>query len=142
MFSEENKERLPKGAPNKLYGEPGLLDSPIIFNDPNRPYLANYPRRLMRNNYIFDASQIFPDYLTDINVLVCPSKLTDVDRDRWYRDETFAEDRIDPSIMLEPANQFVLQRLIGTRVDAECVTNQMYTYFAYPVVTEEQGLFL
>ena len=141
MFSDENRERLPKGAPNNLYGEPGLIDSPISIND-NRPFAANYPRRLMRNNYIFDAAEVYPDYLTDINVLVCPSKLSDIDRDRWYRDETFAENRIDPAIMFEPSNQLVLQRLIGTRVDAECVTNQNYTYFAYPVVTEEQGLFL
>lgn len=57
-------------------------------------------------------------------------------------DETFAEDRIDAALYDDPSNDVVIGRLQGLRPDFECVTSQMYTYFPYAIVTEEQGLFL
>jgi prepilin-type N-terminal cleavage/methylation domain-containing protein/prepilin-type processing-associated H-X9-DG protein len=139
MFADEHGGQLPPGAPNQYWGEQWA-----DYTYDNVDLSGNYPRNLIRNNYIFDAKTVYNDYLTDLRVLVCPSSLAlrTAPRDRWYVDETFAEDRIDPALLSNPANELALSRLQGLRGDCECVTNQMYTYFPYAIVTEEQGLFL
>ncbi len=139
MFANEHDGKLPAGAPNDYWGELGLSAPGDDVN-----LAGNYPRRLMRNNFIFDAREVFPDYLSDLGVLVCPSALIagGVTRDRWFMDETFAQERIDRALYEDSSNDLVISRLQGPRPDCECVTSQMYTYFPYAVVTEEQGLFL
>ena len=136
MFSNENAGRFPAGTPNQYWGE----NLPIITGDLN----GVYPFQLVRNNYIFDSREVYPDYLTDMRVLVCPSSAIgkSINRERWYMDETFAPDRIDPTVRDNPANEFVINRLLGYRPDWECVTSQMYTYFPFAITKEEHGLFL
>lgn len=139
MFADEHGGQLPAGAPNQYWGEDWVN---YIYD--NVDLSGSYPKNLIRNNYIFDAKGVYPDYLTDLRVLVCPSSLAlrTVPKDRWYMDETFAEDRIDPSLLANSGNELTLSRLQGLRGDCECVTSQMYTYFPYAIVNEEQGLFL
>jgi len=64
-------------------------------------------------------------------------------------DETFAPGNYDMSLFsqvpddpLLPDDQYWFTHLLGVQQDPECVTNQMYTYFPYALVTEENGLFL
>jgi prepilin-type N-terminal cleavage/methylation domain-containing protein/prepilin-type processing-associated H-X9-DG protein len=141
MYDGENKGKLPPGAPNNYYGEDGL-DYPPEFTQFDLD--GDYPRRLIRNNWIFDASSIIPEYLTDVNVLVCPSATDafDTTAGEWYRDVTFAEQNVDQTLYNDQRNDRVIGRLQGARPDTECVTSQMYTFLPYAVVTEEQGLFL
>lgn len=136
MFAGENNGRLPNGSPNQYWGE--VL--PVITGNLN----GIYPNQLVRNNYIFDARQVYPDYMTDIRVLICPSSAVgkSIDRERWYVDETFAPDRLDQRLLDNPDNQIVLNKLLGYRPDWECFTNQMYTYFPFAITKEEHGLFL
>ena len=89
MYAGENGGSLPNGCTNRPWGEPGL-------NILNTGYNI-YPRNLVRNNFIFDARAVFPEYLNDMRVLVCPSSIAGGtgSKERWYMDETFALDRID-----------------------------------------------
>lgn len=141
MFGNENNGRLPAGHPNGFWGERGLTTVESI----NRDFLpGDYPRRLMRNNYAFDPRDVYPDYLTDPRVLVCPSGEVQygIEDEDWYMDVTFTENQIDPALFNDRRNADPLSRLQGPRFDWECVTNQMYTYLPYAMVTEEQGIFL
>ncbi len=141
MYANENHDLFPPGSPNQLWGEE-QLPTPT----------GSYPRQLIRNNFSIDALSIFPGYLTDIKVLVCPSGLVPHggERDRWYQDETFAPENFTPQYFpgLPPSPTtndqiyWARLRLQGLRTDWECVTSQMYTYFPYAILTEEQGLFL
>lgn len=140
MFANEHAGKLPAGAPNEYWGEENVINPA----EPKQYVPGSYPVNLMRNNFIFDTGEVFPDYLDDLRVLVCPSALAGraTAKDRWFMDETFAEDRIDRTLYDDPSNDLVIGRLQGLRPDCECVTSQMYTYFPYAIVTEEQGLFL
>lgn len=136
MYANEHNGDLPSGATNRPWGESGLRFQ--------AGYFGTYARNLVRNNFIFEARQVFPDYLNDMRVLVCPSGVVGRSgaKDRWFMDETFSEEAIDRAIFENPNNTYAMMRLQGLRADPECVTNQMYTYFPYAIVTEEQGLFL
>lgn len=140
MYANENKDALPPGNPNSFWGENGLNYPPEF----DRYVMGYYPRRLMRNNYIMDATTIFPDYLNDLRILVCPSALaaSDVGDEYWFMDLTFDKDFIDPNLYADRRNDIVLGRLQGARPDCECVSNQMYTYFPYAITTTEHGIFL
>jgi len=133
MYADEHAGRMPPGHPNNYWGT--IEDNLETFTP------GVYPYNLIRNNYTLDAREIFPDYLSDLRVLVCPGYAGAVAPDRWYMDETFAMDRIDQELLIEE-NQYALSQLQGLRPDCECVTNQTYTYFPYGIVTEEQGMFL
>lgn len=138
MFANEHEDLLPPGSPNQLWGEEGTL-------------LYNYDR-LIRNNLAVDARAIWPEYLDDLKVLVCPSGLIGHGgkSERWYMDETFAPENILPQYFKniptdttgENAEYWRRVRMMGLHPDWECMTNQMYTYFPYSVITEEQGIFL
>lgn len=155
MFANEHDGRFPDGNPNAFWGDPiddlnrdarwreirnrATLD-PAEFNGDRN----DYPQNLVRNNFTFDAAQVFPDYLTDLAVLICPAAIAtrDVPRDRYFMDETFAEDRIDPTLYEDRRNDIPLTRLQGLRPDPECVTDDFYTYMPYALQTEENALFL
>lgn len=140
MFASEHNGELPPGAPNDYWG-----DRTLDWADDDTAMTPGvYSGRLMRNNFIFDASKIFPDYLQDMRVLICPSGATgrDVPGDRWYMDETFTPERIDRTLFNDERNRAALVGVMGPRADCECVTSQLYTYFPYALVTEEQGMFL
>jgi prepilin-type N-terminal cleavage/methylation domain-containing protein/prepilin-type processing-associated H-X9-DG protein len=136
MYAGENGGVLPPGATNRAWGETGL---PIGSST-----AGGYPANLVRNNFTFEARAVYPDFLADMRVLVCPSGLVGrgTPKDRWFMDETFSLDRIPADVLNNAQNSAVLARLQGLRGDCECVTNQMYTYFPYAIVTDEQGLFL
>lgn len=155
MFADEHDGRFPDGHPNDFWGDP--------MDDTQRPFRLNtlqnratqdpttfagvaddYPENLVRNNYAFNGFQMYPDYLTDLELLICPSaiSLRDVPRDLYFMDETFAEGRIDPELYTDQRNEVVLNRLQGLRPDPECVTDDFYTYLPYALETEENALFL
>ena len=141
MFANENGDKLPPGHQNNRWGQLNInyQQDNLVQANP----LIRYPRRLIRNNYIFDPPTLYPEYLTDLKVLVCPSASNAVgDIDRYYMDETFAEEKIDSTVFRNVTSQSVVGRLLGARPDVECVTSQMYTYLPYAVYTEEQALFL
>ena len=135
MYAGEHNGDLPAGASNRPWGEAGFIGV-----NPG----GGYPFNLVRNNFTFEAREMYPDYVPDLRVLVCPSGLVGRSgtRDRWFMDETFSQDRIDPAILTNTENGLALARLMGLRADCECVTSQMYVYFPYAIVTEEQGVFL
>ena len=141
LYSNEHSGNYPQGAPNNYWGETDRIVSVT-------PYVAGtntpYPRNFVRNNFIFDTREIFPDYLNDLMVLVCPSGITgrSVEKRRFYMDESFADDRIDQTLYKDTRNNLPLSRLSGLRPDWECVTDQMYLYLPYAIKTEEQGIFL
>ncbi|NUM56347.1 MAG: DUF1559 domain-containing protein [Candidatus Hydrogenedentes bacterium] len=139
MFANEHQDQLPPGAKNQLWGD-------------DEVFLYDYDR-LVRNNLAVDASAIWPDYLDEMKVLVCPSGLIghDAKIDRWYMDETFAPENITDRFFadipitdnLDDNAEFWRRiRMLGVYPDWECMTNQMYTYLPYSVMTEEQGIFL
>jgi len=143
MYANENSDLMPPGSPNQFWGDAQYIP-------PNPSF--NYSQQMIRNNYSLDARTIFPAYLDDLRVLVCPSGLAPHggEKDRWYKDETFAQEHItneyftglNPDPLDGDPEFWSRVRLLGVRPDWECVTNQMYTYFPYAIVTEEQGLFL
>ncbi len=152
MYGNENSDIIPAGHPNGYWGDPAYF----LDNNDSTYSLANY-EQLWRNNYTFDVASCFPDYLDDLMVLVCRSALAGgVKQDRWYMDETFAPENVGllldtygPDDPDDPDDLdgidddlYYLAHLRGVHQDPECVTNQMYTYFPYALVTEENGLFL
>ncbi len=149
MYANEHGDMLPPGHPNRLFGQENirLFDERITTLLP-----GEYPRRLMRNNYSFDARVLYPDYISDLEVMVCPSGATawDLERDLWFTDVTFDRRHMASHLDLNqlasanenhPGRQ-ALNRLQGARFDPECVTSQLYTYMPFAVTTEEQALFL
>jgi prepilin-type N-terminal cleavage/methylation domain-containing protein/prepilin-type processing-associated H-X9-DG protein len=134
MYANENRQTLPPGDPNKWWGE--------VDEDTQLPLYAD--SLLMRNNMMFDARAMYPHYLTDFKVLICKSgedKFAGA-TERFYLDETFAPENMDKTILEDARWVAVRSRLAKLTPDAECITNQMYTYMPYAVTTEEQGLFL
>jgi prepilin-type N-terminal cleavage/methylation domain-containing protein/prepilin-type processing-associated H-X9-DG protein len=155
MFADEHDGRYPDGNPNAFWGDPiddlqrdfrltelqnRLTQDPATFSGDE----DDYPENLVRNNFTFNGAEIFPDYITDLGVLICPSaiSLRDVPRDRYYMDETFAEGRIDRELYEDQRNEIPLTRLQGLRPDPECMTDDFYTYLPYALETEENALFL
>jgi len=135
MFAGEHNGQFPPGSPNAVWGEVDTYAG---------TYGAGvYSPQMPRNNYIFDAKGLYPDYMDQMGIMVCPSALAGrpLPKDRWYMDETFSEERIDATI-LASADPDALARVLGLRPDCECVTSQMYTYLPYAIVTERQGLYL
>ncbi|HOE66460.1 MAG TPA: prepilin-type N-terminal cleavage/methylation domain-containing protein [Candidatus Hydrogenedentes bacterium] len=131
MFADTNRGVYPPGAPNAPWGEaPAVGDA----------------RRLVRNNFICDPSALFPDYVDNFNVFHCrASERPKSDPNApWFTDVTFTRDRIHPAVAADPRNAEALSRLLGegARPDPECLTNQMYTYLPYAVITQAQGVFL
>jgi len=155
MFADENDGKLPNGNPNDFWGDP--------TDDVNRDARLNrvqtrstqnptewrggeeeYPQNLVRNNFTFDATQVFPDYMTELDVLICPSaiSLRDTQRDLYFQDVTFSEQNIDPKLYSDRSNEVALARLQGLRPDPACITSDFYTYLPYALETEENALFL
>ncbi len=138
MFADEHNGYFPPNDPNDYWGEPlgGTGDTDALA--------TYYDWQLVRNNYIFDLDEVYPDYLYDVRVATCPSSVIEAEdgRDNWYRDVTFTPEHFDSRIR-SATDRDALTGLIGPgRVDSECMTNQHYTYLAYAVVTEEHGLYL
>jgi prepilin-type processing-associated H-X9-DG protein len=134
MFANEHNDMLPAGTANTMWGE----EEPLDIED-----------QLIRNNFTFDIWSIFPDYIDNLDVLICrgvskyEAKATLPDkREWWYKDVTFTTQYAEPRVFGNPLNARALEQLFGPRRDLECVTNQLYTYLPYAVATEEQALFL
>ena len=132
MFAGEHDGKFPAGHPNHFYGEPQTLPP------------GDEESQLIRNNLTFEPRGMFPDYLNDVNVLVCPSsmqQLPDPDTD-WFIDLTFVPRYIVPSVANDPRNAELLAELSIERPDYECITSQFYVYLPYAVATEENLVFL
>jgi len=129
MYAGENNDLLPPGHPNNYWGEPDY-----IFSDD----------QLIRNNYIMDTRCVYPDYVETFKVFMCRQAMSrySIRDEYFYADLTFAPGYIDPDIDNDPRNHRKLLRIRGPHWDPECMTNQMYTYLPYAVVTEEHALFL
>lgn len=148
MFANEHNGRMPPASPNNFWGQPdvGWAEDRI-----SRP--GEYPRRLIRNNYMFDARMLYPDYLDDMRVAVCPSGRVgrQAEADNWFMDVTWERNNVDERLLNRigglnrdhPAAR-QLDTLVGqgARFDPDCFTNQMYFYLPYAVYTEEQAIFL
>ncbi len=140
MYGAENYDSLPPGHANDYWGDPKYWP---------RTHDVRDLRRLTRNNYIFAPDAVYPDYLNDLEVLVCPSgrKKFAIQPDYWYKDVTFAPENrhlLPQRFLNDQENQWELQRLYnqGLRTAPECLTSQMYTYLPYAIYTEENALYL
>lgn len=131
MYADENKEYFPPGADNAHWGEPPLLQ-------------IDWDRQLIRNNWICEPTTLFPDYLASFDVLVCPSYGASMAENnmKWFVDATFTQQHIEDVMLTDPRNEALVGDLLGERTDPECLTSQMYLYFPYAVVDEENALFL
>ncbi len=148
MFANEHDGRMPPAAPNDYWGQPNVGRGEDRVTRP-----GEYPRRLMRNNYIFNTRTLYPDYLDDIRVAVCPSGQVgrQAEQDNWYMDVTWERQNVDERLLSRirgldrdhPAARQV-ETLVGqgARFDPECFTSQMYFYLPYAVYTEQQAVFL
>lgn len=155
MFADEHDGKLPPGHPNGFWGDAEddmnrdarlriVQNRSTQGPDEWRGDATTYPKNLVRNNYIFDATQVFPDYLTELDTLICPSaiSLRDTERDVYFRDVTFSESLIDPKLYSDRSNEVALARLQGVRPDTACITSDFYTYLPYALESEENALFL
>jgi prepilin-type processing-associated H-X9-DG protein len=155
MFASENDGKMPNGDPNGFWGDPTddlnrqtnwdrvrlrLTQDPTTWTGD----ASTYPQNLVRNNFIFDISQLYPEYLRELETLICPSaiSLRDVDRNLYFKDVTFSEKFVDPKLYTDRRNEVALTRLQGLRPDPACMTNEFYTYLPYALHTEENALFL
>lgn len=135
MYSGENGGLFPPGNLNKPWGEPrGSFHSV--------PWEAHqYPR----NNYTVNPFSVYPEYLDDFQIFICPSSsiIPQDGPNSWFMDMTMTAKYLMSSESELVADASVLLRNTDSpRPDPECLSSQMYIYVPYPVVTEEQGLFL
>lgn len=155
MFADEHDGKFPNGNPNAFWGDPtedlsrdnrwNILQNRMTQEpDSWTGDATSYPQNLVRNNFMFDATQMFPDYMADFQLLICPSaiSLRDVDRDQYFQDLTFSEQYIDPNLYTDRRNEIPLNALQGLRSDPACVSSEFYTYLPYALETEENALFL
>ncbi|MCP4640316.1 MAG: type II secretion system protein [bacterium] len=146
MYANEHGDMLPPGDPNNYWGDPNYINFSLgtttgTGTDPG--YGVDHPQ-LIRNSWIFNARSVYPEYLEDLRVLVCPSSSFEdqSDPERWYMDETFAPEYINRDAFTNPEDDQAFMYLLGLTPDPECVTSQMYTYFPFAAVTEEHGVFM
>ena len=141
MYTNEHKGMYPACFPNVYWGDPATYS-----NEPRNYQLPFYGRHLIRNNYSLDARLVFPDYLTSLQVFVCPGsnlQPPEVDANTWYADVTFTAQHIYNVQTDSMTADDVRRKFEGPpRPDTECMTNQMYSYLPYAVVTNEQALWL
>jgi prepilin-type N-terminal cleavage/methylation domain-containing protein/prepilin-type processing-associated H-X9-DG protein len=130
MYADESNGDFPPATPNGRFGDFIRFDHQGF--------------QVTRNNFGVDAAVIFPDYLDDFQVFVCPSSSNFLDDElaEWYTDLTLVETYIDPVIAADPRNREVLPKLYHERPDPECMTSQHYIYLPHAVNTEENMLFL
>ncbi len=130
MYADEAGGRFPAGSRNAEYGEIRQL--------------AWLGRQLTRNNFGVDGNVLYPDYLEDFDIFVCPSSSYELDDELadWYTDLTLVESYIDPVLKADPRNLDVLPSMMGERPDPDCLTSQHYIYLPHTVATEENMLFL
>lgn len=98
----------------------------------------------IRNNFIFEAADLFPDYMPDIKVMQCrgPGWKQVGDYRGLYQDLSFNDIYLEDIMKTDPRNREMLSKYSQERSAVECVTDQMYSYFPYAIATTEQGVFL
>ena len=130
MYADESGGRYPAGSPNDYFGDIRQL--------------AWLGRQFTRNNFGVDGQELYPDYLDDFEIFVCPSSANILDDELadWYMDMTFVESYLDPVLTADPRNLDVLPSLMGERPDPDCLTSQHYIYLGHAVASEENMLFL
>lgn len=130
MYADESNGMFPPGSPNEHFGDVRQL--------------AWLGRQFTRNNFGIDGNTVYPDYLEDFEIFVCPSSsnLLDDPLADWYMDMTLVESYLDPRLTADPRNLDVLPSLLGARPDPDCLTSQHYVYLPHAVASEENLLFL
>jgi prepilin-type N-terminal cleavage/methylation domain-containing protein/prepilin-type processing-associated H-X9-DG protein len=125
MYASENDERFPPG------------DNNIVFTETTLPIYT-------RNNYMMDANAIYPDYISDLAVFACPSDL-EYDKERVFRDVTFAEEHRDPAVGTDPRDEYdwsYVDARATVRYDADCLFSMSYMYLPYAVYSDLQAFAL
>jgi prepilin-type N-terminal cleavage/methylation domain-containing protein/prepilin-type processing-associated H-X9-DG protein len=129
MYADEADGKFPAGSRNGFYGAFRRME-----------WLG---RQTTRNNFGVDVHKLYPDYLDELEVFVCPSSarvLDDLLAD-WYTDLTLVEGYVDP-LMADPRNANILPSMLHERPDPDCMTSQHYIFLPHTVATEENMLFL
>jgi len=116
---------------------------------------------LFQPRYVYspEGRALYPEYLDDIAVFMCPSDQDINDKNRWFRDLTFDQTRFtlegDPSLAGYYSDQpgyypdqggyypdyYVDPRYINP-IDPDCFFNESYTYFGFAVYTDLKGFAL
>jgi len=130
MYADESGGMYPAGSRNDRYGNVRQLE-----------WLG---RQTTRNNFGVNGSGLYPDYLEDFDIFVCPSSSNELQDELadWYTDLTLVEPYLDPVLTADPRNLEILPGLLGERPDPDCLTSQHYIYLPHAVATEENLLFL
>ncbi len=130
MYADESGGNYPAGSLNGFYGAFRRLE-----------WLGS---QTTRNNFGIEANSIYPDYLEDFDIFVCPSSSNELEDELtdWYTDLTLVERYLDETLTADPRNVDVLNTILGERPDPDCMTSQHYIYLPHAVASEENLLFL
>jgi len=109
---------------------------------------------LFQPRYVYspEGRALYPEYIDDIAVFMCPSDQDINDKSRWFRDLTFDKTRFTLDRNLNQPDYYPDQpgyypdypvdpRQINP-VDPDCFFNESYTYFGFAVYTDIQGFAL
>jgi len=102
----------------------------------DRPDLV-YPRF----NYIVDGHAIFPDYIDDLSVFMCPSDL-DISENKsdMFRDISFEYFNLGSTQDATTSDYNYLDPMMRKPFDADCLYDESYMYFGYAMYTDVQGI--
>jgi len=94
---------------------------------------------LLQPRYVFipEGTAIFPDYLDDFEVFICPSDKDITDKEIMFKDLTY-----DKMPLLDNRSQFqpgYVDPMLKSVLDPDCLFNESYTYFGFALVTGLQG---
>ena len=102
---------------------------------------------LFQPRYVYspEARAIYPEYIQDMAVFLCPSDKEYTDKARMFKDLTFDRSRYDttnnPNQPDYFADYYIDPSMINTP-DPDCLYNESYTYFGFTVYTDLQGFAL
>lgn len=101
-----------------------------------RPELS-YPRF----NYSVSADAIYPNYLQDLAVFLCPSDLDmPVNKDEIFKDISFTYFGLGSTQQATTDDFNYVDPMMRNTPDPECVYNESYTYLGYSTYTDYQGI--
>ncbi len=114
MYSNESKgEKFPTLKNNLSSWQPGdPFDGPTVCDLPNAPIDVTGDGSNDGPDFIFDMQSVYPEYLTDVNILDCPSN-SETGEDNWHFDDN-----------------------LDNPVDVCAPTDLSYTYFGWTVLEE------
>ncbi len=122
MYSNESKgERFPPMSHKISYElESGVAIDPLTYAKCgyNNPAALPAPLGTGDAEFIFLGESIYPEYLTDINVMVCPSdsRAEDVNNEEdglWYNQNTLGSGEVDPCTFTAESYMYLAWSLNG-----------------------------